>query len=442
LGRIAASLPDGLVLIDFIYYTNQADRKGPRDDPDARYAAFIMSRGTAVRRVDLQVPAKSIDDDIARWRQEIQEESDGLEATGRRLVRLLWAPLAPHVAGASTVLVAPDGDLNYLPWGALPDKEPGSVLLKRYAFGTIISGRQLVGLAGLTRPKDPGMLLTAAEVDYRHAEGGSAPIPLSRVPGASDRSTPVGPQDLDEWYPLPGSREHADLVMGLFRQSYQRETGYNDPECISGPGATKARVRRAMPGKRHFYFYTHGYFAPPEVNSALAPSGPRPNLRPFEGTDPVELAGLYPGLLSGLVWAGAANPTMDPVTGVVDLGSGIMTAEEVAGLNLSECDTAFLAACETGLGRVAGGEGVLGLQRAFHVAGARTVIASQWRVNAKVTQIIASEFYKNLWRERLPKLEALRRAQLHVLEYGPGSSRGPKFWAAWTLSGDPGNLSR
>jgi CHAT domain-containing protein len=144
---------------------------------------------------------------------------------------------------------------------------------------------------------------------------------------------------------------------------------------------------------------------------------------------------------------------------------GILTAEEIAGLDLHATELVTLSACETGLGDVAAGEGVFGLERALHQAGARTVIASLWKVDDNAAQALMVEFYKNLWEKKLPKLEALRQAQLRmILDYHPsaGQLRGagsarpidadalrearsrlnhaerlpPFYWAAFTLSGD------
>jgi CHAT domain-containing protein len=131
-------------------------------------------------------------------------------------------------------------------------------------------------------------------------------------------------------------------------------------------------------------------------------------------------------------------------------------------MDLRRVDLAVLSACETGLGTVEGGEGVLGLQRAFQLAGARTAVTSLWKVDDAATQALMVEFYSNLWEKKLPKLEALRQAQLRMLrDYDPrqGKLRGgttrlmttpldslperkvaeslpPFYWAAFVLSGD------
>lgn len=83
---------------------------------------------------------------------------------------------------------------------------------------------------------------------------------------------------------------------------------------------------------------------------------------------------------------------------------------------------------------MAGGEGVFGLQRALHEAGCRTTIASLWKVDDDATRFLMTEFYTNLWQKKLPKLEALRQAQLATRKQPKWSD--PYYWAAFTLSGD------
>jgi CHAT domain-containing protein len=135
--------------------------------------------------------------------------------------------------------------------------------------------------------------------------------------------------------------------------------------------------------------------------------------------------------------------------------------------DLSGLELAVLSACETGLGDVADGQGVFGLQRAFHLAGCRNVVASLWKVDDLATAALMGEFYRRLWaaQDPLPPIEALRQAQLAVMradpkqfkamamrgigkgevkdpdvrpEDGPppgGKVNPPVYWAAFTLSG-------
>ncbi len=156
-----------------------------------------------------------------------------------------------------------------------------------------------------------------------------------------------------------------------------------------------------------------------------------------------EASGFHPGLLSGIVLAGANQPVD------ADSDDGILTALEVSTLDLSKVELATLSACETGLGEVAGGEGVLGLQRAFQVAGAHSVLATLWSVRDDAARSLMIDFYDNLWKKKMTRVEALRQAQLAMLR--EGVKRGlayadqpaeqdhrlpPYYWAAWVLSGD------
>ena len=115
--------------------------------------------------------------------------------------------------------------------------------------------------------------------------------------------------------------------------------------------------------------------------------------------------------MSGLVMAGA-NRTETP-------GRGLVTGEALVDRDLSGLELAVLSACETGLGDVAGGEGVFGLQRAFHLAGCKNVVASLWKVPDAATAALMGEFYRALWDDKLPPLLALQKAQLAVYRADP-----------------------
>ena len=102
---------------------------------------------------------------------------------------------------------------------------------------------------------------------------------------------------------------------------------------------------------------------------------------------------------------------------------GILTAEAIAALPLEKLELAVLSACNTGQGDVAGGEGVMGLTRAFHLAGARNVVASLWKVDDDATAKLMELFYRNLWAEQMSP--ARGRSARHNWKCTPsGTDRG------------------
>lgn len=208
---------------------------------------------------------------------------------------------------------------------------------------------------------------------------------------------------------------------------------------------------------RLLHVITHGDFAGDDIRSI-----DQMEMVSQLGRDDSELTRnstnvFQPNLLSGLVMAGAnqgsQNDTRD--------SDGILRASEIESASLSGVDLVVLSACETGLGAVAGGEGLTGLQRAFQIAGARSVLARLWKVDDKATTELMGLFYQNLWAKNMTKLDALHDAQLLMIRnYDPqsGELRGlggksvqaatkptgsqetkrcdARFWAAFQLSGD------
>jgi CHAT domain-containing protein len=132
--------------------------------------------------------------------------------------------------------------------------------------------------------------------------------------------------------------------------------------------------------------------------------------------------------LCGLALAGANR-------GVDSLGhlSGVVTAEEIAGLDLSSCELAVLSACDTDVGIARAGQGVRSLQAALHAAGAGTAITSLWKVDDQSTRQLFEDFYTRIWVKKEPKAQALWKAKSALRKKGAPT----REWAAWVLSGDP-----
>ncbi len=120
------------------------------------------------------------------------------------------------------------------------------------------------------------------------------------------------------------------------------------------------------------------------------------------------------------------------------MSDGILTAEEVVGLNLQGTEWAVLSACDTGLGEIRAGEGVFGLRRAFQIAGVRTVIMSLWSVDDQATRQWMHALYKGRLEDKRSTADAIRNASLTVLRdrRARGLSTHPFYWGAFVAAGD------
>jgi CHAT domain-containing protein/tetratricopeptide (TPR) repeat protein len=404
-GDLLKTLPEGAAVIDLVQFKRfEQDpqvkgAKGTRWPPG--YVGFVLCKGRPVRMVDLG-PAAPIDDAVSQWRQAIVHGQDSPAAADLR--KLAWEPLARHLPKeTTTVYLAPDGALCYIPWVALPGDRPGTVLLEQYALATIPYAPFL--LDRLTAPKPPGhdgtagLLLAVGGVAY-----GQAPRPVdderARLQLLAARPAETKRGGENGWADLPGTRQELDAISRL--AASRQILRLQDAE------AGTARVLLELPRARWAHIGTHGFFADPSVRSVLTPD---PRLFTQIGTERIGAGLRNPLVLSGLVLAGANLPRSEDDVMAHD-DRGILTAETIAGLDLSGLDLAVLSACETGLGLVGGGEGVFGLQRAFHLAGAQNVIASLWKVDDQATAALMEIFYDRLWRQGKPPIEALREAQL------------------------------
>ncbi len=460
--QLRDSLPDGTLLVDFLEYTHftpaNKDQQ-TKESRERRLLVHLVRAGEDVRAIDLGDVAL-LNVLVQTWRQDLEtgQSSAGVDAA-RQLRQLIWEPLEEHLTGITTVYVSPDGLLGQFPIAALPGKQPGSYLLEELSIVMLPFPQGLPAMASTAASPNESTdarFCLVGGVDYEQVTASEA----STTP-----ATPAGPLLLaargGQWQAfsaLPGTVAEIDTIESLIRTHVH---GATEQTILRGGLASEAAFTQAAPGSRYLHVATHGFFAPETVQNAMTASTPSPDrmIGDSQSRAP-KLVGQHPDLLSGLVFAGANH---QPETGADD---GILTAAEVQSLDLRGVELAVLSACETGLGETAGGEGIIGLQRAFQLAGARTTITSLWKVDDEATQLLMVEFYRNLFERKLSKLESLRQAQIWLLNNPDAikgrdlSTRGaprlvkpttsetktasdkptrslPAYWAAFQLSGDP-----
>jgi CHAT domain-containing protein len=429
--EVRAALPRGTALIDLVEFWHvKPPAEGQEEHSlEQRVVALVVRpEQTGVEAIPLG-PSKDLAELIDRWRASYgagKMPEAGTADPGAELRKRLWEPLAEHLRDVSVVLVSPDGPFNGLPLAALPGSKEGTFLVHEKAFATVPVPQLLPELlqAGVGPPADPASLVIG-NIDFD--------VPPPRA-GETRRD--------NHFAPLPGTEAEAAAIHEMFRAAFAGKLA----GLLTGKDATKAAFVSRAPACSHLLVATHGFFLPePEPEQGLPPR----RLHSLEAIlSHRDLVVSNPALQSGLVFAGANY-------GAVGQGDAFLTALEASDLDLARVDLAVLSACETGLGKVEGGEGVLGLQRAFQLAGARTAVTSLWKVPDATTQALMTRFHRNLWGNRKGKLEALREAQKWLIREAPahpellrgglkrpdpkGQERGPLspfYWAAFVLSGD------
>src|SRR5262249_6045956 len=238
--------------------------------------------------------------------------------------------------------------------------------------------------AGPRAGPDRGQLLAVGGVDYQSAPQDTGPRALELSGAATNpQKKPLS------WSNLPGTARELEQVLQL--------AGQRPALVYRGSQASTGRLTADLPAARWAHVATHGFFANAPVRPVRQLS--REDYKRGRRGDRVGVGSRSPGVLSGLVLAGANRPPPKDPKELERHDSGILTAEAIAALDLDQMDLAVLSACETGLGEVAGGEGVFGLQRAFHVAGCKNVVASLWKVDDQATAALMGLFYHQLWRD-------------------------------------------
>ncbi len=387
--------------------------------------------------------------DMAKRREEAVLSVQG--GVGPDLRAALFDRLAPALGSRTRLLIAPDGDLSRLPFEVLPTAD-GRRLIDEYQISYLSCGRDVLRFGAVTTGQ-PGGPLVVADPDF---DLETVPEPCSPKPASGlaclnrgkkatattssvqhSQRPPPGrhSRDLDRdrgnyhFHRLPGTRAEGERVAALLDVS-----AWLDATALEGRFKTNCRSPRIL------HLATHGFFLPDQQRDLNREgrgfgfdfgefSGAKDGMGRLSGPlmeNPMLRSGL--ALAGANTWPKAGNPPEEAE-------DGLLTAEDVTGLDLLATELVVLSACETGLGQVHVGEGVFGLRRAFVLAGAKTLVMSLWKVPDEPTRELMEAFYGRLLAGQ-GRAEALREAQLAMKAKYPD----PFYWGAFICQGDPSPL--
>ena len=449
LGALGRCVRSDEAMIEYRSYPRSAVACGasPAGERTESLCAFVLRRGEAsgadakpgaspdatLARVELG-PIAPIERAVERWRDAVgasagrgfshaTSSAGDVASSGEALRALALDPLRGTLEGAKRILVVPDGVLNTVPLDALP---AGGAWLPTGRPGEAFLGEVL-------RIELRGSLFELLQEDPREVRGGL--LALGGIDFSSTADT-VGSQAVgasvalraganEEGFPfLPGTLEEVRALRGLFVEVFG---GSREAVLLEGGAASRDRLFELAPKARYLHIATHGWFAPDSFRSTEDPDPIDAQLGFGARTGLGEqVRGTKPRLLCGLALAGANAPR-----NALGRVPGWITAEEIAALDLSDCELAVLSACDTNVGLRHAGQGVASLQQALLIAGARSVVSSLWKVPDEATKDLMLDFYRRLWIERKPNSQALWEAKMKLREAG----HPVRDWAAWVVTG-------
>lgn len=414
--RVAASLPKDAVLVEYLAVrTNRWGAEG-RMRSEARYLALGLRPDGSTAAWDLG-PAKPIEDAATALVANASLSSPKAEEDRRQtqtLTEHILRPLQSFVRGQNTLIIAPDGILNQVPFAALYVRE-GVRLIEQHRLRYVNSGRDLLARRAPSRPL--GAPVIFARPDFQ------APIRRYSTRSGGRGSWPLA---ADIWTDLPGTGvEQAQLIELMpWARSYL------------GAEASEANLLNVT-APVVLHIATHGKYIAPDSEKTAVSLGSHTDLsNPAAGLGPT-----HPLLRSALILAGAGRlrahdeGSESVAPELRDGHDGIVTALEASGMDLAGTQLVVLSTCESGRGDAVRGQGVLGLRRAFLLAGAESVVATLWRVDDQATAYFMARFYAELLRGADRSIALQRTMQRMLTTQGKHEAHR---WAPFVLIGQDG----
>lgn len=437
----------------------------------AEYAAFILTRDQPIQRVNLG-SCEQIDASIRQWRTAIESAPRQAEdwkklnrylpgsrprvtpfptlAGGSIVADKVWQPIASALPqDCELVYMLPDGALHFVPWPAIPIEAGKKFLIEELQILHAPSVPWLLqSLRHQTPSKGPDRLLAVGGIFYDEE-----PLQQSIAPSRAPIEWESRQAEMKYWHD-----SHHHFLAGSAMESHflAHCADRREKILLHGRNASLETTTAALLQCRVALISTHGVFLQPPGDEPALALDSREILDQRERSTPWERS---PLMRLRLDLSGSSSQTENSQKGSGSARS--LTAEHIASLPLSNLQLIILSACQTGLGDIDAGEEMYGFANAFHLAGTRNVITTQWSVNDYMTARLTMLTGYHLYREAANPRDALRLAQLaylrspqatllwdgtatppQIAERSTASAdtflRHPYYWAAFSLSG-PGD---
>lgn len=382
------------VLIDFTDYISQTQGR--------KYAAYIINKVQNYPLLKALFAERQIDS-LGIVRPDMYYSEDYSEG----VLKLLLEPLKENVPEGATIYYVPSQLLFQISLESLPLPD-GSLLGSHYHFVRLSSARELVKMkSNAIGCKDDTAVLYGGlqyDVETTVMAEESKKYDLSNllaIRGEIARGDSI-------FHDLQGTKEEIFKIENILKDNKWQVTPY-----MGKNGTEESFLDMNGKSPRLLHLATHGFYYTPNKAEDVD------YLKGY--TDAMSLSGL---VMSGgnAAWLGKQLPK-----GVL---GGILTANDIARLDLSNTDMVVLSACQTGQGK-ATSEGLYGLQRAFKKAGVGTIVMSLWSVSDKTTSEFMTTFYErladthNAWNKR----KAFEEAKQIIRKKHPD----PYYWAAFVM---------
>lgn len=311
-----------------------------------------------------------------------------------------WQPIEQELGSVATIFLSPDGVYNQINLEAIPTPD-----------GRYVLDNSNILLISNTKDLFMNKIKTKVIAEEKYAMMfGNPKFYVSTSPGKPLTTSGLTRATAEVVSPLPGTQREIQELNELLDRKGWKSDKFTDEE------ASESSIKKVS-NPRVFHVATHGFFQAAPKASAL------------DQEYNENAAYDNPLLKTGLLLAGAGD-ILNQTQYNYNVENGILTAYEAMNLNLDKTDLVVLSACETGLGELQAGEGVYGLQRAFLVAGARTIIMSLFKVSDEATQQLMIKFYRK-WIESGDKRQAFIDAKKEIRnEYGD-----PIYWGPFVMIG-------